>query len=69
MAWIPRNKNTGVEYPAIDDATRAQWEADPNLKGKYTYTKTGEPAKTVSAKEAAPKKPVGVPDPETKKEE
>jgi hypothetical protein len=41
----------------------------PNLKGKYTYTKTGEPAKTVSAKEAAPKKPVGVPDPETKKEE
>jgi hypothetical protein len=70
MAWIPRNKTTGVEYPAIDDATRAQWEADPMLKGKYTYKKTGDAAKPVTkaapAKEDPPKKPIGVPDPEPK---
>jgi hypothetical protein len=68
MAWIPRNKTTGVEYPAIDDATKAQWESDPMLKGKYTYKKTGDAAKPVTkavpAKEDTPKKPIGVPDPE-----
>jgi len=68
MSWIPRNKVTGVEYPAIDDATKAQWEADPNLRGKYTFKKTEEPAKVVSTKATA-KKPVGVPDPQEPKEE
>jgi len=67
--WIPRNKTTGVEYPAIDDATKAQWESDPMMKGKYTYKQTGSPAKpaakaTPAKEEAAPKKPIGVADPE-----
>lgn len=65
MNWIPRNRTTDIEYPAIDDATKAQWEADPMLKSKYTYKKTDEPARIVSKKAQAPKKPVGVPGPPT----
>lgn len=61
MAWIPRNKTTGVEYPAITDAEKAQWEADPMTKGRYTYKAAEQAPKKA---QSAPKKPVGVPDPQ-----
>lgn len=65
MNWIPRNKKTGIEYPAIPDAEKAQWESDPNLKGKYTYKATGEAAKIKSPNlKPSPKNPVGVPPPQ-----
>jgi len=70
MNWIPRNKATGVEYTPIDDATKAQWESDPNLKGKYTYKKTDAPATTGAPKtQPPPKVPVGVPPPTKEKPE
>lgn len=35
--WIPKNKRTGQEYPAIDDATKAKMESAYATKGKYTF--------------------------------
>ncbi len=64
MNWIPKNKKTGIEYPAIDDATKAEWLSDPYLKAKYTFRATSV-AETVSlpatkAAKAEGLKPVGV---------
>jgi len=58
MAWIPKNKTTGVTYPPVDDAGRAAMENDPQTKGKYTFAKTdAQPEKATPAKAA--KEPVG----------
>ena len=35
--WIPKNKRTRVEYPAISDAEKKVYESDPMLKGRYTF--------------------------------
>ena len=58
MAWIPKNKKTGVIYPAVDDAGKAALENDHATKGKYTFSKTDQqPEKATPAK--ASKEPVG----------
>lgn len=36
-SWIPVNKTTGIQYPPVDDAGRAHYEADPITKGKYRF--------------------------------
>ncbi len=45
MSWIPTNISTGVEYPEIDDETKAYYEK--SFKGKYRFRK-------VKSKEDAP---------------
>lgn len=58
MAWIPKNKTTGVTYPPVDDAGRAAMENDHTTKGKYTFAKTDvQPEKATPAKVS--KEPVG----------
>ena len=37
MMWIPVNKKTGVEYPPITDAHKAEAESYYMTKGKYEY--------------------------------
>lgn len=37
MLWIPKNKKTGKEYPAITDAEKADYLKDPLLAPKYTF--------------------------------
>lgn len=59
MAWIPKNKTTGVTYPPVDDAGRAAMENDPQTKGKYTFAKTDiQPEKATPAAKVS-KEPVG----------
>ena len=65
MIWVPKNKKTGIEYPAIDDATKAEWLSDPYLKAKYTFRATSAVAETFNrpatkVAKADGLKPVGV---------
>ena len=38
MLWIPRNKQTGVEYPAITDEEKAEYMKDELYMSKYMLT-------------------------------
>jgi len=37
MLWIPVNKTTGVEYPAINDEQKKAHDNDPNIASRYRY--------------------------------
>lgn len=64
--FIPKNKKTGQQYPAITEALKTAWEADPALKGKYVFlpvadavTEPGvEAQKPVKAKKEKAPEPV-----------
>lgn len=66
--WIPKNKATGVEYPPVDDAGKAEMEAYHLTKGKYTFKQTDAPATpkdeqtaiVAKMKQKKPLKPIGV---------
>ena len=63
--WIPINKVTRIEYPAVDDAGKAHYEADPMTAGKYTFRKTADaPAIQKAKKEKETLTPIGVLPPE-----
>lgn len=55
MSWIPKNIKTGIEYPAISDAEKAEWEKDYNINGgprkRYTFTKVAEAKAPAPTKE------------------
>lgn len=58
--WIPKNKKTGKEYPAISDSEKDALEATLAIRGKYTYRKVPDPKPIplpVEAK-AVPKKEI-----------
>lgn len=71
--WIPKNKKTGAEYPAVTDAEKAELEKDPNYRAKYVFRRaegvpevrtarainvTNETPKTVHVTTTAAKEPV-----------
>lgn len=35
--WIPINKTTGYEYPAVNDDGKKSYENDPVLSKKYRF--------------------------------
>lgn len=47
--WIPKNKKTGLEYPPVTDAEKAELEKDRNYQQKYTFRKVAD-VKTPVAK-------------------
>lgn len=71
MNWIPVNKTTGIQYPPVDDAGRAHYEADPVTKGKYRFIAANPSA--APQKKAATKAekiiPVGVDPPNEPEQE
>ena len=58
MNWTPANIKTGIEYPAISDAEKAEWEKDYNINGgprkRFRFKAAGE--QTAKAETPAPKK-------------
>ena len=64
MNWIPTNRKTEVKYPPVTDAEKAAMEADPNLKGKYTFRVASGDAAPKQAAKPKPEKeklvPIGV---------
>lgn len=36
--WIPKNKKTGVVYPAISDQEKSAYLADPLLSTRYSFS-------------------------------
>jgi len=61
--WIPKNKATGIEYPPIDDATRAKYEQSAYTRGKYTFKAVPEPKQPTPSAPA----PVEAKKPDTEK--
>lgn len=45
MAWIPKNKKSGVHYPEISDQEKAAWEADPMIGPRYEFIPVAKPEK------------------------
>ena len=57
--WIPINKATGVEYQTVDDAGKAAYESDPELKGKYRFREVATKAiPKHEPKKSAPVEPI-----------
>lgn len=72
MNWIPRNRKTGIDYDPVTDAEKAAMEADPNLKGKYTFKAAGDAVPKVAAKPKIKEEklvPIGVNPPEDQQTE
>lgn len=69
MNWTPINKKTGIEYPPVDDARKADYESDPQTKGKYRFKPApGEAPKVPKNAKEKTLKPIGVEIPEVPNE-
>jgi hypothetical protein len=42
MNWIPKNKRTGRQYPAISDQEKREMEADKLIGPKYVFLPVNE---------------------------
>ncbi len=51
--WIPVNRKTDFQYPAVDAAEKAKLQADPFSKKRYRFIK-------IEVEETEPVKPTGV---------
>lgn len=56
MNWIPKNIKTGIEYPAISDAEKSEWEKDYNINGGPRKRFRFKPVNDPKAETPAPKK-------------
>lgn len=43
--WIPKNKKTGIQYPAVTDAEKSELLKDPAYRDKYVFLKASESVK------------------------
>jgi len=59
--WIPKNKKTGQEYPAITGEQKAEWLNDPYIKARYTFRQVEDaPIKKATTTVAVAKKAADV---------
>lgn len=49
--YIPINKKTGLEYPAISTQTKSEWERNPVTRDVFVYRKSSKASTTKKAKE------------------
>ncbi len=72
--WIPVSKKTGIEYPPVNDAIKAEMESDAQTKGLYRFKAVPQDSELPKAapkpkQEKTPLKPIGIDSPDEPNQE